>query len=313
MVVCLAANFCLAPVWALLQGCHQLESFWYYRLIQQVVNALALWIALLLGSGLWTPAVAGLAGLIWSLYFIRRRFPNFIPSLAVAQTGEERISWRSHLWPVQWRSAIAWMTAYFTGQTFVPILFHFCGAAVAGRMGMTGTLCNVLLGVSTNFVITKGPVFGSLVAQRRFADMDTTFVHALSRTMMTATLGATVGAAGLFILEAGHFPIAGRLLDPMSFCLYLGFTAVSAVVIGLGSYLRSFRQEPFAALYAGSGLLILLMAVIAAPRFGAVGVTGSALAVVTLFQLPIAYCIFRTKRISVTRVSFHSDALPPWI
>ena len=309
MVACMAANFCLAPVWALLQGCHQLEAFWFYRLVQQIVNAVALWIGLTLGAGLWTPAIAGLAGLAWSLCFLQRRFPQFIPSLR-GRTGEQRVSWRRDLWPVQWRAGIAWMSAYFTGQAFVPVLFHFCGPTVAGRMGMTGTLCNVLLGVATNFVNTKTPVFGALAAQRRFSDLDWAFRRVLSRTTLTATFGSAVAITGLLLLKAGNFPLADRLLDPASFGLYLGFTSVSAVVIALGAYLRSFRQEPFAGLYAASSLLIILAAAVAAPRTGPLGVTGGALAVVALFQLPIAYCAFRAKRAAVADVASPDSVMP---
>ena len=303
LVACFGVNFLLVPVWALLQGFHRIEAFWFYRLIQQILNALTLWGCLFFGARLWAPGFAGLVGLVWSISFLRRSYPDFLPSITSARRESltNTIAWRRDVWPMQWRTAISWMGAYFTGQALVPITFRALGPAAAGRMGMTVTLAGVLGALSLNFINTKSPVFGSLVSNSDFGKLDLLFLRLLRTTILVMLAGAFAGLLGVEALQLGHFEIARRLLDPVSFAMYLGFTATSGVVTALATYLRAFKREPFALLYALTSGAILFTASRLATRFGLRGMAAAALLISGLVQLPIAILMFARLRRLWTR------------
>jgi hypothetical protein len=293
---CLVGNFVLAPVWALLQGCQQVEPYWTYRLVQQVVNALSIWVALWLGAGLWTPGIAGLVGLLWSATFLLWRFPRFVPFLKGSRSLARRGDTWSHLWSLQWRNAVSWITAYFTSQLFVPILFKLASPAEAGRMGMTSTLGSVVLAISSNLVVTKGPHFGTLVARREFSELDRLFRQALAGVIACALAGA-VGAIALVVwLNARGYALAERLLPPSSAALYLASVAGASVVVSLATYLRAFRRDPLAPVLGASSLLTLGAALAVAPRHGALGVCAAAMVVSLVVQLPLSALVFRRSR-----------------
>ena len=41
-----AISFALIPIYSLLQGCGQVEEYWFYRLIQQIISGLSIWITI---------------------------------------------------------------------------------------------------------------------------------------------------------------------------------------------------------------------------------------------------------------------------
>ena len=168
---------------------------------------------------------------------------------------------------------------------------------------MTATLCNVLLAASTNVVVTKAPQLCSLAAQGRYHELDREFGAAFRRMLATLLAGAALVLVGLACSLYAGLPIATRLLDPASFALYLGYASASAVVIAINTYLRAFGGEPFAKLYAGSGVAILVVAAIVAPRAGTLGVTAAAFLAAALLQLPAAYVFLRAKRVDMKATS----------
>jgi hypothetical protein len=107
LCVGVGAGFILLPVFSLLQGCNQVPQFWFYRWIQQVVNGLSLWAAILLGAGLWTLPVASAAGLLWSVFFLLQRYPGFVGSFLLPPTGP-LIRWRTDVCRSR-KIAISWI------------------------------------------------------------------------------------------------------------------------------------------------------------------------------------------------------------
>ena len=288
-------NFVLIPVFSFLQGCNQVSQFWFYRWIQQIVNGLVMCSAIFFGAGLWTLPLATAAGLLWSGVFLGRRYRGFMSSFLLPSLGP-RIQWRSEVWPVQWRIAISWVGAYFTTSLFAPILFRFSGPVAAGRMGLTATLAMVLLAVSSNWVVTRGPYFGVLIARGSFKELDRLFWRSLLASLVIVALGASVVTLGVYFLSYFRHPLSDRILPPLAtFFLLLG-TVFNSATIGLAVYLRAHKREPLAGTYLVTGILILAFALFLAGPFGAEGVTFGYLAGVACIQFPWAIRIFRRCR-----------------
>lgn len=301
LCVGVGVNFALFPVFSLLQGCNQVPQFWFYRWIQQIVNGLSLWAAILLGAALWTLPIAVYAGLLWSVFFLGLRYRGFIESFR-SSPKRIRVHWRSELWPMQWRIAISWMGANFTTFLFAPVLFQLSGPVIAGQMGMTVTLAIVLLAISSNWVVTKAPRFGVLIARGEYRKLDQLFLKSFYASVAAAALGAVVIGFGVVLLNLIHHPFSSRILPPLPTALLLLGTVVNSVTMGISVYLRAHKREPLAPVYLLTSLVVLALALMLGKRFGAVGIAAGYLGTLVFIQLPLAFIIFRRKRMEWHRV-----------
>ena len=293
---CASLNLVLLPIFYLLQGCNQVTEFWFYRFIQQVLNGLCLWSAIFMGAKLWTAPVAGAVGLLWSILFLWIKYRKFVSTALFSTCGTSTINWRKEVWPVQWKIAISWFSVYFTPQLFVPILFKLSGPVTAGQMGIIVTLGSVLLSLSSNWVVTKAPAFGILIAKRRFDELDTLFFKSFKVSLLVAILGAaTIFCAILIAAVIGH-PFAIRILPPYPSGLYFCSSIITIACINLSTYLRAHKKEPLAVVYLLSTAAVVIVTYLLCSKFGALGISSGYLLVLLLFQLPLTIFVFMRSR-----------------
>jgi len=304
-----AAGFTLLPVFSLLQGCNQVPQFWFYRWIQQIVNGFAVWAAILLGAGLWTLPAAAVVGLAWSAFFVLWRYPAFVGFFRSIPSGP-RVRWRTDVWPVQWRIAISWIGAYLTTALFAPILFRLSGPVAAGQMGMTVTLAMVLVAVSSNWVVTKGPRFGVLIARGEYGELDRLFRKSFAESVAVSGLGAFAIGLGIVVLERFHHPLSARLLAPLPAFLLLAGGALSSATLGISIYLRAHKREPLAPVFLFTALAVLALSLVLGGRFGALGITVAYASVLAVVQLPLTIAVFRRRRREWHRVPPAVSASP---
>lgn len=290
-----AAGFTILPIFSLLQGCNQVSQFWFYRWIQQVVNGLTLWASILAGAELWTMPIAALAGLAWSMLFLLGWYRKFVGFFLKVPKGPS-VRWRDHVWPVQWRIAISWIGAYFTTSLFAPILFRLSGPVEAGQMGMTVTLAWVLQAVSSNWVVTKGPRFGVLVARGEYGELDRLFRKSFLGSIAVSCLGAFIIGLGIYLLAMFGIPLGKRILPPLPAFLLLMGVVLNSASIGISIYLRAHKKEPLAPVYLLTFFVVLVSALVLGDRFGAIGVTTGYLVASALIQLPLSVVVFLRKR-----------------
>ena len=297
LALCVGIGFSvlLAPMFSLLQGCNQVSQFWFYRFVQQILNGLSLWAAILLGAKLWTLPIAVAIGLIWSIIFLRTQASAFLSLLLASPLGS-RLSWLRDVWPVQWRIAVSWLSGYFTISLFAPILFQLSGPVAAGQMGLTATLCSVLLAMSSNWVVTKAPRFGMLVAQQKYRELDQLFLRSLIVSLVVVCCGAAAIFGLIYELHAFHHPLASRILQPLPAGLFLLATVITSATTCLWTYLRAHKRETLATIFLCTAIFTLLLAVLLGTHLGAVGITAAYLAVVVSVQFPFSLHIFRRCR-----------------
>ena len=237
-------------------------------------------------------------GICWSVYFLYHNFGKFLNEIfRYTSFGNNIIIWRHDIWPIQWRIAISWLSTYFTTQLFVPILFQISGPVVAGQMGMTITLCNVLIAVSSNWIVTKGPQFGVLIANKYFKKLDKLFYRSLFVSTIVAVFCSLSAWLIIYLLNIIKIPIATRILPPLPAAMMFLASIFISIINSLSIYLRAHKKEPLSGICFISTILISLLAIILATRFNAIGVVMSYLGVLVLFQLPISIIIFRRFRL----------------
>ena len=265
------------------------------RWSQAVAGSALAWFLLITHHGLFAPAavIAGqvAVGAIW--LFSKRLL---LVDLLKYETGGRRVSWKTEIWPFQWRIAISWISGYFVYQTFNPFLFAFKGPVIAGQMGMSLSFANSLMAIAMAWVSTKAAPFGMLIAQRRYVQLDTLFFKALRQSVCVAGLGAVVIWLAVAYLYFIHNRYAHKLLSPLTFALLLLAAIMNHVLASLGTYLRAHKQEKLFVLSLSIALVVLCSNYFFAKTSGALGMVTGYLFVIVSMGLGCGVLLFNKYR-----------------
>jgi O-antigen/teichoic acid export membrane protein len=266
-----ALNFQLDPLLSFLEGCGYVTQVAGLRFRQSVIGSILAWIALITHHGLFAPSMmlCGMASgsLIW--LFGKRKL---LLGLLNHQAGSHRIHWKDEVWPFQWRIAVSWFCGYFLFWIFNPVLFAFRGAVEAGQMGMSLSLANALQAIAVSWVSTKCAPFGSLVAQCQYERLDREFFQALKQSVAVSFAGALLAYLGCVYLNMQHFPLAHRLLDPLSLGVLLLYMVINVVITAQAYYLRAHKQEVLFMNSLVGAVLVSACTFLVAKPYGAKGV-----------------------------------------
>jgi len=285
----------LLPVFSLLEGCNQVAAVYGFRLVEAVLRSVIIWISISIGTNLWAASISGAAGLLCAGVFLQRRYWQFLKTLFLCYSTGPRINWRTEILPVQWRIALSWLSGYLAFNLFTPILFHYHGAVIAGRMGMTWNLVTVQLSIASIFVLPKAPYFGMLIAQRRYVELDTLFWHLTKIVMVPSCLGAFAIWVFVYILYAHNLPLAGRVLSPLPTGLFLLATVIISLSFPMSTYLRAHKKEPLVFLSVVMGISVALSTFILGRFYSATGMAIGYLSI-NVLTLPFVMLIWRRCR-----------------
>jgi hypothetical protein len=283
------------PLFAFLEGCGEVREVAGQRVCQAVAASVFAWASMLAGHGLFAPGLSMMAaGGMGTIFLWRRR--GFLMRIVRHPAQPHAISWRQEIWPLQWKVAVTWLSAYFTVQCFTPLLFHYRSAVEAGRMGMSVSVVGYVSAFVLAWMTTKAPRFAQFVARREFGTLDDLFFR--TRRQASCFLAVMVAGCMLGIVLLGDwFPaLAARLVSPRVFVLLLLGTVGSTLVQSLAIYLRSFKREPLLWQSVGVAALTLLGARATVRTMGATGVALSYCLFAGLIGSFFATMIFRSWR-----------------
>lgn len=295
------------PTWAIHDGVGCVAQTAQVRLTQQVLGTLALWLAL--GSG-WrlyaTPLVSTVSVLYGAWWIVRRRLPLF-KGLWRERRNTNAIAWWTEIWPLQWRVALSWFSAWWVFQMVAPVvLFRLQGSAQAGQMGMSLTISQALAPVGGAWISTKLPAMGTLVAQRDFRALDRLFFRALLQSTLLIGVGGISIFGAIWLLGAMHHPFADRIVPLQAMGCMIGAQIANHLSMAMSLYLRSHKREPLVGLNATVGATTAVAAVSLA-RYGTI--TQMALA---YFAIAGAFNLAGTCRIFVRkRKEWHEQFAEP--
>ena len=289
------ASLLLVPLGALLEGCNQVSSVYTYRFLQGLCTSLSVWLAILSNANLWTASVSSAVGLVCFGVLLRWRYWDFLKTLLFSRATGLRIGWRSEILPMQWRMALSGLAGYFVFYFFTPVLFQYHGAVVAGQMGMTLTLVNILSSMPAAWVFPRAPLFGILIARREYAELDKLFWRLTKTVVAVTSLGAAAIWTLVYALYALGHPLATRILPPLPTGLFLLATVFYAASLPMSSYLRAHRQEPLMFLSVVSGILVALSNLVLGRYYSATGMAVGYLSVTVIVIPLIAVVWYRCR------------------
>ncbi len=284
LVCATAANFVLLPALALTEGSGGVAEVYAVRLVQGLMGAVAAWAVLAMGGGLYAvammPTVSALVAGAWLLERRRRM---------VMQAFQEKMGnlhWGVEVWPLQWRIGASWLAGYALVLMHVPLLFRTQGPIVAGQMGVTMTVANMLSLLALSWMTARLPAMARAVATKDWAHLDRVFWRAFRMSCLAFVAGAALFFIMRLVLE--WTPYGGRFLpvvETAGLLLAMWFYHVSGL---FAAYLRAHLREPFLWPSLIGALLTAAAAIWAAPQWGSAGIVTVLVAINAVFFLPVA-------------------------
>ncbi|MGA7802127.1 MAG: hypothetical protein WCC36_15085 [Gammaproteobacteria bacterium] len=289
LVLLTAFNVLLMPFQSSLEGSGRIREIYGLRLIQGLVGSVACWATLILGGGLWAavmvPAFSMLIGVAW----LFGRQWELIKSALRHRTAD--FDWRGEVWTLQWRLGLSWLAGYLVSQVYTPMLFQAKGPVVAGQMGLSLAIANMLSLVSQSWITRRVPQMAQAVENRDWQSLDSLFFRDFTISVAVFVVGAFGVCLMYWLLSGTHYH--GRVLPFLPFAGLLATTLLRHIVGALAAQLRSFRREPLVWVTVVAAFVTVAGAMAAAGPFGAEGVVVVILSAQLLLVLPISVGIWR--------------------
>jgi hypothetical protein len=264
-----AVSFVITPIWALLQGCGQIDEVYRFRFIDGVCKNVVLWSAIAAGAGLWSAGLSASFSVLFASLFLWMRHRRFLSSL-LAVHGL-LANWWSEVFPLQWRIAVSWVSGFFAFYLFTPALFYFDGPEAAGRMGITWTIVGGISALASTWAQTRAPRFAQLVADGKFHELDRQALH-VGTVGVVVSLASGLAALGALAIAQIYLPgVAARFLPLGPIALFLAADVLHQISVVLSTYLRAFKREPFVVLSLILAVLIAGGTISLTPTLGPTG------------------------------------------
>lgn len=293
-----ALNLMVVPFFAVIMGSGDVLTVNRREMLGGVIGTCISWLVMLLHGGLYAAAAVSFGNVIISWSYLTRRMPELLKlawhglfsatGKAMASGG---LSWKDEIWPLQWRSAVAWGAGYFIFQIFTPVLFKYHGATVAGQMGMTMSACNALLAVCVTWINARSPEFGKFIAMRQWTALDQLFSKVFKQSLLIAVGGAVAGWALIYYVQM-NFQLGQRFLSAHQVALLLAAIVIMIVNNGFAVYLRAHKQEPLMMITICASLLYGTSTILLGKHYSSIGVVSGFLAITLGFCLPAIYLVW---------------------
>ena len=233
---------------ALLEGCGQVRLVSRVRFCQAFTGNLVVWPAMILGLGIWAAPISAAVRLAWDLWLVQVRCGPYFRSLARVPT-EGALDWNSEIWPLQWRIAVRSIAIYFALHVFALVIYYYYGVIESGQFWLTWTALTSLEAAAFAWVQTRGPLFGTLVVRRDFAELDRVFFRLTTISTVMLFLGGAFFCGLVAMLP--HVPLAigprlaTRLLSPETIAVFVVAMTIYNVVRSIGAYVYAHKRDPF--------------------------------------------------------------------
>ncbi len=295
LVPIVALQLFLLPFQSILEGCNQIGRISFIRLVASIAASLGLWAGLYFHLGLWAMWLSFfmncLCQLALGLYYY---FPFYRSLARESDTGV--FSWKNEALPLQWRLAVAGVFGYFSTSYFVPIIFWYHGAKMAGQMGMGWQIMVAAQSIALTWVYANTPTFGALIAKKEYAKLD----HLFGRVLIIsvgALIALSAGAWGLIkLLDLQGNRFADRCMTSGQLLLFL----LAAVFMQLPQcqsvYLRAHKKEPLLLSSVISSVVTGVLAWWFGKQYGITGIGITYVFTVTFVVLPMVSVIWFRRR-----------------
>jgi len=248
LVFLVSINLVLSPQLAICEGLGEVGQVSKLRLIQSIFGNASLWALLVSGVGLWAILSVPISNVLGTGLWLYRR--KLTKSLKISKRHESDIknnkirTYLELIYPLQWRIATSWASAYFIYNFITPVVFAKQGPIEAGKIGLALSIFNSLSTLGMSWVSAKVPKFGFHIARNQRTQLNNLFAHVVPRAVGVTSF---LGILFLMAVSIGNYlnmKVADRLPE-ISILLILTIAAIiNLLVFSMSTYMRAHREEP---------------------------------------------------------------------
>lgn len=268
-----SANLFLTPILAILSGVNRVKETSRIVFYQQLIMPLAIWLTMIAGGGLYVVGIGYWCSFVVGVVMIRYsklwRILREINSIEISDS----VSYKTEIFPYQWKIALSWASGYFVFQLFNPVLFATSGAVVAGQMGMTLAAVNGIASFSSSWISTKVPTFSGLIALRDYVKLDQLFNVTMKQLGVICSIMLLLFWVVIATLRYWDVPLAFRFLDLLPIAFLEIAILANQYGNGWATYLRCHKQEPLLVNSIVGAVTCGLSTLFLGKYFGALGMT----------------------------------------
>ena len=296
LVTATSAAIALMPFLALIEGGGKVTEVALLRLSQGIIGSLACWWMLWQGAGLWAVVMIPSVGVVATSIWLKLRYPDLLVQAydsgkeMMRHSTQNSLAWSTEVWPLQWRFGLSWMASYMLTQIYTPILFYLSGAVVAGQMGVSFSIANMLAVISNAWTSRHVPIMTKLVVERDWVRLDRLFKRDIFYSTLFYLFSAVLLCIAHHILEPTKY--GQRVLPFWPFAGLLVIGLMTHLTGSLAAQLRAFQKEPLVWVMLVGAALIVPLAFYAASHYAAAGVIAVILLVQGVFVLPASVVVW---------------------
>ena len=287
----------VSPILAFFEGLGRVEEVAKIRITQQMVQLTFLLIFFSLGLKLFSsPLAATLSFSIipfWIFFGKKRKLLTSIWD----KIGDWQVNYRFEIFPYQWKIALSWISGYFIFQLFNPVLFATEGAIVAGQMGMTLAALGGISSISMSWINTKIPFFSSLIAQKKFKELDILFNKTKTQLLVVSFSLILFLLLLVIIFDSFYHNLAVRFLNFNYVLLLSVVTFANQLIFSWATYLRCHKKDPYLINSIVGGALCALSTIFLGKYFGLDGIVYGYTFITVCFGLPWAFYVYIKKKL----------------
>lgn len=248
LVVLTGLQLCILPRTAILEGCGQLPTINRIRFWQAIAGSVVVWGIMLSGGAIWALCGSALVRLIGEYYLVSAKFGGFFDSLEHV-SADRTIDWKQEVVPLQWRIAVQGILHWFASHLAGLILFKVHGEATGGQFGLMWTVLTAVQSASMAWVETRRPLFGRLIAEENYPELDRQFFKMTRISMALVLAGATLVVAGVYVVNEFNVMyfdhIAQRLPTPLTTLTFAVAFVSYQPALCTNLYVRAHKRDPF--------------------------------------------------------------------
>jgi len=294
-----ALGLYIFPLLAIIEGCGRVIDIQRMRFYQLIYGVLSVWIIIFMKGTLLAASILAFTSFVVSIVWLNKNFKGLFSQLKGLSNikANFQISWRKEIFPMQWRIAISWSFGYFIYQLFNPLLFKYQSATIAGQMGMSMQVANVVMGTSAAWISTKFPLYGSLIKKKQYKELDKLAFRSSSQAVFFS-VGLSIAAVIFVHFLKTYYPHFGqRILSTAAIAALLFSNIINVIIASMAGYLRAHKEEPYLINSVIGAIITSIVAWTCAKYFNADILCYTIAVTNLLIGLPFAVFIFRKKRI----------------
>jgi hypothetical protein len=277
------------PFMAIYEGSGEVKTVYKIKLIQGALGSIVSWVFMTNGFPLWSPSIFFFVSVAVFIFWFVKNNSIFIKKMFLNKPT--KINWFKQIWPFHWRVGLTWVSTFFFSQTFVPILFYTQNIRLAGQMGLSLTLANMLGLLAQSWIAYGAPDMAKAVASKNWILFDSTFKSNFIISIIVYVSSALLTVSLYLIFSASAYVY--RLLPLSGFVGVLLIVFFNHIIGCFIVHLRSFRKEPLAKILFLGTIIGLPLMINFATSHSELGLMAVALTIQAIFILPISFILWK--------------------